>query len=328
MSHSQIINFNQTSKKVKLIEVYSDIAGSKKGASLGIEALKKTSKDIDSKFFQKFLSESIKDENNAHDIQSEHKNAKYIDKVFLVISRLASRVKKLREEDFFPIILSGDHASCAGTMHGIKMAHPNEEVGVVYIDAHADIHSPYTSDSGNLHGMPLAMVCNLDNKESMKNNISRDELYYWEKLKSLSGDKPAIKPHNIVFCALRDFEQVEQDIIDANNINVYTVEDITLKGIESCVKNIYKNLSHCDHIYISFDVDSVDPLYIPGTGTPSSGGLSYDQALQLNLELIKNKKVCCWEIAEMNPLYSTSEEDSIKVFNLLEKVTQMLIKNY
>ena len=87
-----------------------------------------------------------------------------------MIERIASRIKELREEKLFPIVLAGDHASCAGTMHGLKMAHPNDEIGVVYIDAHADIHSPYTSPSGNMHGMPLAIVTAEDNCENKINN--------------------------------------------------------------------------------------------------------------------------------------------------------------
>jgi len=313
---------------IKLIEVYSDIAGSKKGASLGIDALKKSSEDVDSQYFKQFLSEAILHENEAHVVESEHVHAKYIDKIYLVVSRLAQRVKTLREDNMFPIVLAGDHASCAGTMHGLRMAHPNDEIGVVYIDAHADIHSPYTSDSGNLHGMPLAMACALDNTNSKINEPSKVELEYWNKLKYMASDKPSIKPENVVFCALRDFEEPEANLIKEHGIRTFTVEEITYMGIKNCVEKMFEKLSHCKHIYVSFDVDSIDPLYVPGTGTPVHNGLSYEQALQLNLELIKNEKVCCWEIAEINPLYNKSKDDSQKIFKILEEVTNMLLKHY
>ncbi len=315
-------------KNIKLIEVYSDIAGSKKGASLGIDALKKSCEDIESQFFKSFLSEAIRDENKAYSKKSIFKHAKYIDKIYLVILRLATRVKRLREKNLFPIILSGDHASCAGTIHGLKMAHPNDEIGVVYIDAHADIHSPYTSSSGNMHGMPLAIACALDNEEEKKQDISKEEKKYWEKLKFIGGSEASIKAKNIVFCALRDFQKEEKNLIDKNDIPIHTVKDITYYGIKNTAEKIFKSLEHCKHIYVSFDVDSVDPLYVPGTGTPSKEGLSYDQALQLNLELIKNEKVCCWEIAEINPIYNKRKDDSLKIFQILEKVTDMLIKHY
>jgi arginase len=314
-------------KKIKLVEVRSDIAGSKKGASLGIEALKSCCKDLDCQYFDTFVTETIKDENDAYKQKSQFKYAKYIDKVYLVVSRLASTIKKLRDENIFPIILAGDHASCAGTMHGLKMAHPDDEIGVVYIDAHADIHSPYTTESGNLHGMPLSIACALDNKKSAINTPTKKELQYWEKLKYLVSSKSSIKPENIVFCGLRDYE-AEKAIIDKYNISTHTVQSITFQGIKNSVKDIFDKLSHCKHIYISFDVDSIDPLYVPGTGTPVTNGLSYEQALQLNLELIKNDKVCCWEIAEINPIYNNSKDDSKKILQILEKVTKNLIEHY
>lgn len=316
-------------KHIKLIEVYSDIAGHKKGASLGIDALRASSKALDSKYYEKFDAENILHENSVSEKESLYENAKYIDKVYNVVSRLAERVKKLREKNLFPIILAGDHSSCAGTMHGLKMAHPNEEIGVIYIDAHADIHSPYTSSSGNMHGMPLAMACALDNKKCKINNPTKQEIKYWKKLKQLFNKSEAsIKPENVVLCALRDYEPQEAELIRKHKIPVYDVEEITYKGIGTVVEEIFKKLSYCDHIYISFDVDSIDPLYVPGTGTPVTNGLSYEQAMQLNLELIKNEKVCCWEMAEINPLYNNSEEDSKRVFEILERVTNTLIKYY
>jgi len=313
-------------KHIKLIEVYADIAGHRKGAALGLKALRKSSSNTDSSYYEKFATQEIKQKYNIDESEFEH--AKHIDKVYPVISQLAQKVKQIRDENLFPIILAGDHSSCAGTMHGLKMAHPNDEIGIVYIDAHADIHTPYTSGSGNMHGMPLAIVCGIDNKEEAINTLTCKEKEYWNKLKNIGKNEPSIKPENIVFCALRDFEKEEDSLIKKYKIPVYTVEEITYKGIQTVVEEIFKKLSYCKHIYISFDVDSIDPLYVPGTGTPVTNGLSYEQAMQLNLELIKNEKVCCWEMAEINPLYNNNEEDSTRVFKILECVTKTLIKHY
>ena len=316
----------ETFKHIKLIEVYADIAGQRKGAALGLEALRKSSANTDSSYYENFVTQEIKQECIIN--ESEFKNSKYIDKVYPVISQLADKVKQMRDENLFPIILAGDHSSCAGTMHGLKMAHPDDEIGVVYIDAHADIHTPYTSSSGNMHGMPLAIACDLDNEEEAINTLTSKEKEYWEKLKRIGGNEPSIKPENIVFCALRDYQKEENALIQKYKIPVYSVEEITYKGIGTVVQEIFKKLSYCKHIYVSFDVDSVDPLYVPGTGTPVTNGLSYEQAMQLNLELIKNEKVCCWEMAEINPLYNNNDEDSTRVFKILEKVTDTLIKYY
>jgi len=317
-----------SSRFIKIVQVYSDIAGQRKGAGLGIDALMKSCEETGSRYFKKYPAEVILDENDSFEIKTDFKYAKYIDKISLVIERVANRVESLRKENLFPIVLAGDHASSTGTMHGLKMAHPNDEIGVVYIDAHADIHSPYTSASGNMHGMPLAIVTANDNIENKINNPTIEEQRYWENLKGLSGFEPSIKAENIIFCALRDYERAEEELINTNSITKYSAKDITYKGVKSVVDEIFKKLEKCKYIYVSFDVDSIDPIYLPGTGTPSEYGLSFDQALQLNMQLLKNEKVCCWEIAEINPKYDENNRGTKAIFSILEMVTKMLIKNY
>ncbi|APW64746.1 arginase [Poseidonibacter parvus] len=314
-------------KRIKVIEVYSDIAGHRKGASYGIEALRTSSIEENSQYYEKLDVDTI-GENNQHYPDSIFKHAKHADRIHTTILNLASKVKEARDERKFPIVIAGDHSSCAGTMHGLKMAHPDAEIGVIYIDAHADIHSPYTSSSGNMHGMPLAMACALDNLECQINELTLPETEYWNKLKFMASNEASIKPENIVFCAVRDYQEEEMSLIKKHKIPLYSVEEITHKGIGPTVEEIFKKLEYCDHIYVSFDVDSVDPLYIPGTGTPAENGLSYEQAMQLNIELIKNEKVCCWEMAEINPLYNNSKDDSTRIFKILEKVTHSLLNNY
>lgn len=315
-----------SSRFIKIVQVHSDIAGKRKGAGLGIDALMKSSESLNSRYFKKYPAEVILDENSSFNEESPFCHAKYIDKIYTVTKRIAFRIKSLREEKLFPIVLSGDHSTCAGTMFGLKQAHPNDEIGVVYIDAHADIHSPYTSSSGNMHGMPLSVVTALDNTSSQINQLSPEEINYWEKLKDIKRN--AIKPENIIFCALRDFESAEEELINKHNIKKYNAKDITYLGIKTVVEQIFKKLEHCKYVYVSFDVDSIDPLYLPGTGTPSQNGLSFEQALQLNMQLIKNEKVCCWEIAEINPKYDENNRGTTAIFNILDQVTKMLIKNY
>lgn len=316
------------SRFIRLVEVHSDIAGAKRGARNAIKALVKSCIENGSDYFEKYPAEVILDENKTYKVGTKYEYAKFVDKVTLVIQRLAQRIKELRSENFFPIIIAGDHSTSAGTMAGLRLAHKEDEIGVVYIDAHADFHTPFTTPSGNLHGMPLSIATGIDNFESKINNPTQEELKYWENLKGISGINYAIKPKNIVFCALRDFEKAEENIIKTFNIKNYSTHDITMLGVKRVVEKISVDLSHCKHIYVSFDVDSIDPLYIPGTGTPSSGGLSFEQALQLNIELIKNSKVCCWEIAEINPILDKNNISGKFSFHIIEQITNELLKNY
>ncbi len=313
--------------KIKLIEVPSDLAGAKSGASMGINALKLSSLHSGSKYFEDFPSVIIQDENRAIYEGTTFRCAKYIDKVALVIKRVAEEVKKTKEEGLFPIIMAGDHSTCAGTMLGLKMAYPNDRIGVVYIDAHADMHTPFTSPSGNIHGMPLAIAMDIDNEEVAIKKPSDKERGYWDELKHYAGTR-AIDPHDIVFCALRDYEPAEAHLLEKYDIKNHSTSQITYEGIKTVVAQIFEDLSHCDHIYVSFDVDSIDPLYIPGTGTPSDGGISFEQALQLNMELIKNPKVCCWESAEINPILDRQNISGKYSFVILDEVTKSLIENY
>jgi arginase len=316
------------SRFIKLVEVHSDIASAQRGSRKAIQALVKSCKQKGSNYFEKYPAEVILDENHTYKDGTKYNNAKFIDKVTLVIQRVTQRIKELRNQKLFPIIIAADHSTSAGTMAGLKLAHKNEDIGVVYIDAHADLHTPYTTPSGNLHGMPLAIAMSIDNSESKINKVTNEELKYWNNIKGLSGIKPAIKPSNIVFCALRDYEKAELELIEKYNIKNYSTNTITMKGVKEVAKSIFRDLKNCKHIYISFDIDSIDPLYIPGTGTPSKGGLSFEQALCLNMELIKNSKVCCWEIAEINPRLDINNISGNFSFHIIEEVTKELLKNY
>lgn len=313
-------------RNIKLLEVPSQLAGAKIGASGGIDALKNTCIETNTGYFSKYESIKIQDENHALNTQSLFKNAKYIDHLEIVLKRISDNIVKLRKDNIFPIVIAGDHSTAAGTLIGLLNAHENERIGVVWIDAHADAHTPYTSPSGNMHGMPLSIALNEDNLECQINKLSKEEEKYWNRLKSLS--KNHIRHEDIVYCAIRDCEQAEIDLIKRHGIKNYTTKDITQEGVKNIAKFISEDLKDCDHIYISFDVDSIDPLYIPGTGTPVDSGLSFEQALYLNLELIKNQKVCCWEIAEINPFLDKENISGKYSFEILKTMTETLVEHY
>lgn len=318
---------HENSRHIRLVEVPSELAGAKLGAGGGIEALKCYCDETNCGYFERYPIVRIQDENHASLRGTPYGHARYIDHVSVVLERVASKVEKLRNDNFFPIIMAGDHSTAAGTLAGLQRAHKGETIGIVWIDAHADMHTPYTSPSGNMHGMPLSVAMGEDNRPCQINTPSDEENHFWEKLKHMGGGEH-IDPKNVVFCALRDFEEAEAKMIERYGIKNYTTEMITYEGVRHTVENIMKDLEHCDHIYISFDVDSIDPLYIPGTGTPVDWGLSFEQALHLNMELIQNKKVCCWEMAEINPFLDKQNISGKYSFQILDQVTQRLLDHY
>ena len=179
-------------RKVKLVEVRSEIAAGTRGASLGIDALKIASLDKKSNFFTKFDPINVPDANNFLWKGNKYPHAKYIDGVYQVLKNVYSTIESLRLDKKFPIVLAGDHSTAAGTIMGIKSAEPEKRLGVIWIDAHADLHTPYTTPSGNMHGMPLAMVLQEDNLLEQINQPCQETIQYWNKIKSIGGNFPKI----------------------------------------------------------------------------------------------------------------------------------------
>lgn len=315
-------------RNIKLVEVRSEIAAGTRGASLGIDALKIASLDKKSNFFTKFDPINVPDANEFLWRGNMHPYAKYIDGVYEVLERVSSTIKSLRLEKKFPIVLAGDHSTAAGTIMGIKAAHPEKRLGVIWIDAHADLHTPYTTPSGNMHGMPLAMCLKEDNLPSSINEPMTETIYYWEKIKKIGGDFPKIDPKDIVFITVRDTEQPENNLIDKHKIRNFTTEEVREKGVITIARETLEVLKDCEQIYISFDVDSLDSSISLGTGTPVANGLTVAEAVQLNTELIKDKRVCCWEIVEVNPTLDTENLMAENAFEVLESTTRSLVDNF
>jgi len=315
-------------RRIKLVEVRSEIAAGTRGASLGVDALKIASLDKKSNFFSQFQPIHVPDANNFLWKGNNHPNANYIDGVYQVIKKVYSTIKSLRLEKKFPIILAGDHSTAAGTIMGIKGAQPDKRLGVIWMDAHADLHTPYTTPSGNMHGMPLAMAAHLDNLDCQINQASKETSDFWDRLKKIGGDFPKINPKDIVYISVRDTEAPENFLIQKYGITNFTTETVRELGVFEVAKRSLALLKDCEQLYISFDVDSMDPSFSLGTGTPVPNGLTVEEAIQLNAELIKDRRVCCWEIVEVNPTLDSENTMAEIAFEVLEITTKSLVNHF
>ncbi len=316
-------------KKIKLIEINSEIGAGTRGASLGIQAMKIASLNKGSDYFGKNDSVIVKNENHILFSRPKNTSAKNIADVTKVIERLMNHLSTKLSNGFFPIVLAGDHSTAAGTIAGIKHAYPDKRLGVIWIDAHADLHSPYTTPSGNMHGMPLAVALAEDNLEKRINDIPENIANHWQKLKGISGVNPAIDYSNLVFMGVRDLEPEEVHLIEKNNIKHYSVSDVRTQGVDQIVSATNEYLQDCDLIYISFDVDSMDCAYVShGTGTPVPVGFSENEVTNILLKLLENEKVCCFEITEVNPTLDEKRNVMAETaFRILEKTTMALQNN-
>ena len=314
-------------KNIKLIEVPSEIGAGTRGASLGIYAIKIAALDFMSNFFVHFPSEKIEVENNLlfEPIQSPF--GKRIHGVFNLYEKVSYAVSETIKGHFFPVVLSGDHSSSGGTIAGIKIAKPKSKLGVIWIDAHADLHTPYTTPTGNMHGMPLATAIGEDNQDCKAHELDEKTKKTWEQLKNIGKIYPKILPEDIVLISLRDFEKEEKVLIDQYGIKVITTNEVRRNGAESVSKKVLRYLSDCTDIYVSFDVDSLDSSISKGTGTPVSNGLKEREAEDLISKFMQSRKICCFEITEVNPTLDKENLMAEIAFNILQRSVNVLMMN-
>ena len=289
--------------KIKLIKNRSDIGAGTRGSDMGIDALEIAAINVDNDFFNRHIYIDVKTHNETIYQKNNNSFAKRIEHVAEQCERVCDAVFTTIQENNFPIVLSGDHSSALGTISGIKKADPTKTIGVIWIDAHADLHSPYTSPSGNVHGMPIAAALNIDNVSHKINEVSDQTIHYWNTLKNIGIEGPKLTSDHLVYFGLRDFEIAEEKIIHQNNIKHYKVDEMRFTGIKNCIKDSIEYLKDVDVIYISFDVDSMDCDQISyGTGTPVKSGFLPSEIIEIFDSLLDTKKVKCIEFAEINPL--------------------------
>ncbi|MCP9750065.1 arginase [Ferruginibacter sp. HRS2-29] len=314
-------------KNIKLIEVPSELGAGPRGASLGIDAIKIAALDFMSNFFVHFPSEKVETSNDLlfEPIQSPY--AKRIHGVLSIYERISKAVSDSIKSNFFPVILSGDHSTAGGTIAGIKMAKPKSKLGVIWIDAHADLHTPYTTPSGNMHGMPLATAIAEDNQEMKAHELDEKTTRLWNQLKSLGKIEPKVLPEDIVFISLRDYEKEEKHLIEKHGMKVITTAEVRRIGAENVSRKVIRYLSDCTDIYVSFDVDSLDSSLSKGTGTPVSNGLREREAEDLISKFMQNRKICCFEITEVNPTLDKENLMAEIAFNILQRSVNVLMMN-
>ena len=309
-------------RKYKLLDVGSELGAGKRGTSLAFQALKIADAERQKKVLSHFSIQKVEDHNELIGTTPKFEHAKYIESLNIVNENIAFAVEQALVENTFPIVISGDHSNAIGGVSGFKNHFHDKKVGVIWIDAHADLHTPFTTPSGNLHGMPLSVVLGLDNLDRSRNNIDENLLPYWEKLKRTGSREitPKIDPTDLVFIALRDFEIQEYFLLHDYKIKAFQPFDIKNLSIEEVIKLTIQHLSDCEVIYVSFDVDSLDTSISVGTGTPVYNGLQVSEAKQLLSSFVHLPQTRLLEITEINPLLDNNNKMAKVVLDILEAV--------
>ena len=309
-------------KNYTLVFNRSELGAGTRGSSLGIDSILIEASKRMKTFFVKNPTINIITKNDFLFKKTKYKWAKYASPLINIYSDISNKISSILKENRFPIIFSGDHGNAYGSICGLKKSFINDEIGVIWIDAHADLHSPYTTPSGNIHGMPLAMALNEDNLKFEIGDVDKETIKVWNKLKKIDNIYPKIKPYNIVYIGLRDTEKEEDYLISKHNIKVYSPDKIRLIGIDEVINEVKERiLKNCKHVYVSFDVDSLDSEKVSsGTGTPIKNGLLIDECKDIIKSFLNWKKTKCLEITEINPLLDKKNKMTKSIFDILEYI--------
>ncbi|WP_461613261.1 arginase [Clostridium sp. Marseille-QA1073] len=215
---------------------------------------------------------------------SAHKNMKYVDSIIDVNTNLAHTVYSSLKSESFPLVIGGDHSLGLGSISGASKYYNN--LAVIWVDAHGDINTHETSPSGNVHGMPLAAAMGIGHDTLTK-------LYFEDR---------KVNPKNVFIVGARDLDTGELQLIEDHKLNVYTTEEVQKRGVEDILNDIKEILieNKVDAVHLSFDIDSIDPKFLPGTGTPVDNGLTINEAKFILKYLLETRLIKSMDFVELN----------------------------
>ncbi|TVQ81016.1 MAG: arginase, partial [Flavobacteriales bacterium] len=226
-------------RKIKFIGNMSELGAGTRGASLGLDAMKIASFSLNKNFFRKYKVERIANLNDLLFEDIKTNTAKRLDSIVVMYERIRHIVARHLCDNRFPIVIAGDHSNAGGTIAGIKDAFPTKRLGVIWIDAHADLHSPYTSPSGNVHGMPLATAIHEDNLECQQKKPSAETRKNWNLIK---GESRRVNPADLFFVAVRSTEKPEEHLMEKYQIPNVNVPELTNSGAEKVAEMALEHL--------------------------------------------------------------------------------------
>ena len=272
---------NTKLKNIRLIGVPMDLGQDLRGVDVGPSALRYTG--LAERLRR--LGHRVEDCGNIPTAlqTSFSEDEDYTDAIRDACDLLYTEVSRAVAEGYFPLVMGGDHSIAIGSIGGTTRDAPT---GVIWIDAHADLNTPTSSPSGNIHGMPLAVLCG-----------SGDD-----RLVNVGHPGPKLRLEDVAIIALRDIDAEERRVLRESKLGIYTMRDIDERGIGEVTREALNQLGNHNRLHVSFDVDSIDPHFAPGVGTPVEGGLNPREA-HLLMELIsEDGRLASAEVVEINPI--------------------------
>ncbi len=227
-----------------------------------------------------------------------HHGLDFIRPISEVCELLYRQVASVISDGYLPLVMGGDHSIAVGSVGGATHDCP---AGLLWIDAHADFNTPDISLSGNIHGMPLSIL------------IGRGA----PELVNAGRLGPKVEPENVVLIAVRDLDAAERRKLRESRMGIYTMREIDERGIAAVACEALERLSHVARLHVSLDMDSLDPHYAPGVGTPVTGGLNTREA-HLLMELIaEDGRLGSIDVVEINPILDIQNRTATLAADLL-----------
>lgn len=232
------------------------------------------------------------------------KGPKYLKEIHRACERLSKRVEQILEKGATPLVVGGDHSIAIGTITGVASYYrkKNQNIGLIWIDAHADMNIPDTSPSGNIHGMPLSATLGMGAPQ----------------LVNLGGFSPKVRPENVALIGIRDLDPAEKDIVRESGIRAYTMRDVDEMGMAKVMREALTAVN-TDTVgfHLSFDLDGLDPEIAPGVGTPVRGGIGFREAHLLMEMVADSGRMLSIEATEVNPILDTKNRTAELMVELI-----------
>jgi arginase len=240
---------------------------------------------------------------------SSHPDMKYFEALVDINTNLAHVVNCSLTSNYFPFIIGGDHSIALGSISGVSKFF-NKNFAIVWFDAHGDINTFETSESKNVHGMPLASLMG----------------YGHSTLKNLYYNETKIREDNVYHIGGRDIDLGEKEFIQKTNMNMYYPKDLVEKGLDSIIDSILNSLhsKNIDAIHISFDLDFIDSKYVPGTGTRVDNGFTVYESKYLLSKLAKSGLVKSMDLVELNPMLDIDDTTADIAMDIIDTVFKNL----
>ena len=272
--------------QIDIIGVPIDLGADRRGVDMGPSAIRYS-------LLQKKLEDlgyTVNDEGNvevpiAEMCKITNPKLQYIDCIIPMSRRVSGAVSTSIQAGNFPLVIGGDHSLSIGSVRG---AARNRKIGVIWVDAHADFNTAETTPSGNIHGMSLAALCGMGDPSLVQ---------LWDE------PVPVIDPKKIAIVGARDLDEGEKRNLREAGAMVMGMEQVDRYGMVACLEKAIERISRdVDGIYLSLDLDALDPEHAPGVGTPVPAGLTQREA-HLACEMIgETGKLIGMDIVEVNPI--------------------------